>query len=85
VLRSIHRRLAVRVMRNSRADCRVHLAFTAGGFVARDGMIGALSLLDADFGSYGSAAPDLCAALLSAEQNRFAMAGLLNYATEPSL
>jgi len=77
VLRSVRRRLAVRVMRNSRADCRVDRAFPAGGFMAKDGVIGAHSLLDADSG--------WCPKLPSAERQRFTMVDLLRFVTGPSL
>ena len=74
--RIIRRRLAVRVMRNPCAGCRVGRAFPAGGIVAKDEMIGAHKLLGAE--------PGWCLALPCVGQNRFTMAALLPSAPEPS-
>jgi hypothetical protein len=64
--------------------------------MAKDGMVGAHSfvvdqkvhdavgLLDADTGSYGSADLGWSPTPPSAEQDRFTMADLLLFATEPS-
>ena len=76
MLRNVPPRLAVRVMRSSRAECRVDRAFLTGGSMAKDGMIGAHSSLDAD--------PGWRPTLPVVEQNRSMMANPLPFATEPS-